>query len=457
MKSPHALKRFKMARTIDIRPTFPPKFKPFFEPNPWKIIWGGRGGGKSVSIAKYLLLEGVRRPLRILCAREFMSSIQDSVWQLLCDEIHELHLDDFYEIEKSGIRSKQPIDGKTTQFRFQGIKTNASQIKSFANIDICWVEEASNVSDRSWEILIPTIHRRGQTLDKPEIIVSMNPDFETDSSYQRFIVNPPSGACVIKMNWDDNPWFPPALQEAMEELKLRDFDKYKHVYEGECRRYLEGAIYKEQIREAEESHRFAQVPYDPLGGPVETFWDIGLNDATAIWIAQRVGREVHLIDYFEDSQKPIDYYLMILNDKTDHPYPIERIYLPHDARARELGTGRSIEEIIRAKGHRVSIVPRLTIADGLNAVRMIFPSLYFDVKKCSAGIACLRNYRYEVAEQGMGGLKNAPVHDRYSHGADALRYLAISLRPKREPTPSSNLNMHDFEHSGSTNGWMANI
>jgi phage terminase large subunit len=151
--------------------------------------------------------------------------------------------------------------------------------------------------------------------------------------------------------------------------------------------------------------------------------------------------------------------MMQLADKARFPYPIERLWLPHDARAKSLGTGMSIEEILRKKGYKVSIVPRLDLEDGIQAVRASFPQMWFDEKRCSIGLEALRNYRYEYRERDReaGGFKNEPVHDEYSHGSDALRYLAIALRaPKiRNPLLSAvNNGWAKFDAPRSQTSWM---
>ncbi len=432
---------------IDTPLTFPPKFAPFFKPNRYKVAYGGRCGFKSWSIAKALLIMGSQRPLRVLCGREFMSSIADSVHQLLVDKITELHLEHFYEVEKAEIRGKNG-----TTFRFQGLRNNISQIQSFEGIDIAWIEEAANVSDYSWSKLIPTI-RNGRTLKgEAEIWISYNPEFENDSTHQRFVIHPPTGATVVKMNALDCPeWIPSAIKKEMEELKERDPDAYRHIYEGECRKYLEGAVYKHEILKAEEEERFRTVPYDPRTS-VQCFFDLGFADSTAIWFVQMVGGELHFIDYYENSQRPIDHYLKVCGEK---PYPIEKFWLPHDARAKSLGTGLSVEEIIRGKGKTVKIVPQLSVVDGINAARSIFHQCYFDLKKCGDGIRALRFYKYEVVKQKGDiptGLRNDPVHDWSSHSADAFRYVAVSMRPQK---PRITFHTQQINSNPSNTAWMS--
>ena len=436
--------------TLDIAATFPPKLKPLFKPRRYKIVYGGRGGAKSWSFARALLILGKLKPLRILCAREFMASIRDSVHMLLCDQIVELGLSDFYDIEQRSIIGKNG-----TTFTFAGLKSNVSQIKSYEGIDIVWVEEADNVSAGSWRTLRPTIRKKGS-----EIWLSFNPKFSDDPTYKLFIVQPPDDAFICKMDFRDNPWFPDTLLEELEQLKANNYEEYLHVYEGECVRFIEGAIYLNELRQAEDDGRICNVPYDATAA-VQVFLDIGYADATAMWFAQKVGFETHVIDYYENTRQPLDHYLKHIADK---PYPVNHIWLPHDARAKQLGTGRSVEELVRAKGHHVSIVPNLSIADGINALRTTFPTMYFDAQRCADGLQALRHYRFEVVGNGddqdqdtpfaKAGFKNLPVHNRWSHGADAARYLAIALKP---PKAKSLSKYRDYRrtHIGADTSWMA--
>jgi phage terminase large subunit len=408
-----------MAQTIDVVAQFPPKCQPLFDPCRFKVMWGGRGSGKSWAAARALLLLGQQQTLRILCCREYMNSIEDSQHQLLVDQIEALHLSDFYAIEKKTIAGQNG-----TEFRFAGLKTNPSIVRSFEKVNIAWIEEAQSVSKSSWDTLIPTIRAPNS-----EIWVTMNPILESDNSYRRWIAFPPRNSWVQKLNWQDNPWFPDTLKADMEELKERHFEDYLHIYEGECQKFFEGAVYLEQMRQCEKENRITRVKYD-ASAPVECFFDLGFADCTAIWIAQRIpGGEIHCIDYIESNRKTLDWYLKQLSDK---PYAIHTLWLPHDARAKNLGTGKSVEEMARSKGFNVRIVPNLSLTDGINAVRTLFPNLWFDKEACEDGLQAIRHYRYELVKDGDGGLKNQPVHDRWSHGNDALRYLCIGMKaPKK--------------------------
>src|SRR5262249_26574041 len=155
--------------------------------------------------ARALLTIGASRPIRVLCCREFQRSLAESVHKLLSDQIAALGLEAFYQITGAVIRGRNG-----TEFHFEGIRHNATKIKSFEGIDIAWIEQGERVRKSSWEILIPTIRKAGS-----EIWMTINPELEEDETYQRFVLHPPEGATVIKVDWRDNPWFPEVLRQEM--------------------------------------------------------------------------------------------------------------------------------------------------------------------------------------------------------------------------------------------------
>lgn len=415
---------------------FPEKLAFLFEPWRYKVAYGGRGSAKSWSFARALLIQGAARKLRILCARETQKSIEDSVHKLLEDQIRELRLQSYYQVGKA------TISGATgTTFRFHGLAHNIDNIKSVEATDIVWVEEAHNVTRKSWEKLIPTIRKANS-----EIWVTYNPENEDDDTHQRFAVNPPPNAKVVKVNWSDNAWFPDVLRAEMEHMRATDPAAFHHIWEGHCRSVTDGAIYAAEIRAAEAEQRIAGVPYDATM-PVHTFWDLGFGDATSIWCAQTIGREYHLIDYLEDTRKPIEHYIRQLQNR---PYIWGTFHLPHDARAKELGTGRSIEELVRATGRDVVIVPKLTVTDGINAARTIFRQCWFDRDKCRTGIKALAHYKYGETQKGL--TTREPVHDWASHGSDAFRYMAVAITtPQREIQQAR----EEYEQITSDDAWMS--
>ena len=393
---------------------FPLKLQPLFKPSRYKVLYGGRGGAKSWGIARALLILAARKPLRILCAREFQTSIKDSVHKLLVDQIVALELMQFFEITQTSIRGQNG-----SEFAFVGLKNNVANVKSYEGIDICWVEEAQTVSRNSWKTLTPTIRKEGS-----EIWVSFNPELETDETYQRFVVNPPPDTISIKINYWDNPWFPETLRNEMEALKVRDHEAYMQVWEGVCRQTIDGAIFAKEMMRAEAEERITKVPYD-ASKPVHAICDLGWSDATAWWLVQFIGMETRLIRYFEGSQRTMTSYLAELQS---FGYVYDTIWLPHDAQNKTLAAaGRSIEDIVRGAGFKTRVLERVPTVDSINAARTIFPNCYFDRENCADGLNCLRHYRYEVDPE-TGNFSKNPLHDRHSHGADAFRYIALMVK-----------------------------
>lgn len=401
---------------------FPAKLKCLFEPAKarYRVLYGGRGGSKSWNIARALLLKGCETQIRVLCAREFQTSIKDSVHKLLCDQIYNLEIEAHYEITERTIRG---ING--TEFIFVGVKNNTNNVKSIEGIDICWVEEAQSVSPNSWNVLVPTIRKADS-----EIWISFNPELPTDETWKRFVMNPPENAVVQKINWSDNPWFPEVLDLERRALQGRDTEAYNNVWEGIPRQTVNGAIFAKEVTMADLEGRICNVPYDATK-PVHAVFDLGWADQTACWILQFVGQETRLIRYFEDSQQTISYYMAKLQS---FGYVYDTIWLPHDAKAKSLGTGKSIEEIVRATGMKVQILGRVPVADSINAARTIFNKCYFDRQNTEEGLQCLRRYRYDVdPDTKMFSAK--PLHDEFSHGADAFRYIGLMINEPRKAAP----------------------
>lgn len=387
----------------------PEAFEFLFHPKRYKGAYGGRGSGKSHSVARALLIMGIQKPLRIVCAREIQKSIKDSVHQLLKDIIREYGMEDFYTILETEIRG---ING--TLFIFRGLKHNTRDLKSLEGADICWIEEGENVSDNSYEILIPTIRKEGS-----EIWTTFNVKNTSDPTYRRFITEAGDDTIAKKVSWRDNPFFPEVLRKEMEKLRVKDNDAYQHVWEGEPDTRRSGAVYAKQLAKAREDKRITLVPYDP-GSEVFTGWDLGFGDSTAIWWLQFVGRELRWIDYYENNGEQLDHYAGIVKGK---PYNYARNghFLPHDGGHDNI-RGESVSKQLFGMGVANRVLDRETdIAPGLELVRQTIAFSCFDAAKCAEGIRALENYAYEWDEDRMV-FKDRPKHDWASNGSDAARY-----------------------------------
>lgn len=368
----------------------------------YKVMYGGRGGGKSWAVVIALLVLGTQATHRILCAREIQKSMRDSVHRLLKDQIHLMGLSDFYEVLDNEIRGKNG-----TLFLFTGLQSHTvSSIKSFEGCTVCWCEEAHSISKKSWDVLIPTI--RG---DGSEIWMTLNPDLDTDETYKRFIAQPSPDTWVKYVGPEENPWFPPELVSEREKAKRMMLkEDYENIWEGKARTTAPGAIYRHEVAELVADGRVRNVPYDPML-PVHTVWDLGWNDAMTIILVQRGPMDVRVIDYIEDSHRTLDWYVARLGER---PYRWGTDWLPHDGATRNFQTGKSTQQMLKGMGRNPRVLGMTSIQEGIRAARLMFPRCYFDQTKTARLVECLKRYRRDI--NSRTDEPNAPVHDEFSHG-----------------------------------------
>ena len=390
---------------------FPAKLKFLFQPARFKVARGGRGSGKSWGYARALILRCAERQTRVLCTREIQKSIQQSVHQLLSDQIEALGLGGVFEVLQTEIRGPHG-----SCFYFSGLSdVTATALKSFEGVDVCWCEEAQAISAKSWRTLIPTIRKEGS-----EIWVTYNPELETDPTHEMFVTSPPPDCVSVLMNYSDNPYFPKVLEEArLHALATMKPADYAHIWEGRCKPAIEGAIYFDEIALAEAEGRIRDVPVDPLL-KTHAVWDLGWNDSMSIVLVQRSASELRIVGYIEDSHRTLDDYVRQLKAM---PLNWGIHYLPHDGFAKDFKTGKSAQEILEALGCAVEATPNMAIEDGIRAARMSFGRMYFDKTKAARLIECLKRYRRHINKQTNEA--STPLHDEFSHGADAFRYAAI--------------------------------
>lgn len=374
----------------------------------YRVLYGGRDGAKSHSIARMLLARGMASKERILCVREVQKSIADSVHRLLSDLVQSLGFGSFYDVQKNYILGKNG-----TQISFHGLSgETAMSLKSYEGTSVAWLEEAQVISKRSWSILEPTIRAPNS-----ELWLSFNPEMESDESYQRFVVKTPPDALSSRINWNDNPWRSTVLDAARERMKVEAPDDYDHIYGGLCRPAVEGAIYYKEVSALRSSGRLCNVPYDPMLR-VHVVVDLGFNDYMSMILVQRLASEIRVIRYIEDRQRYIPSYHQELSDlKLNYG----TMYLPHDGRAKHV-TGSSAQEQFEKLGWKVEIVDDIGIEQGIRKCREIFPRLYLDSTNASELLNRLGRYRRRVNSEGQA---STPVHDDESHGADGTRYLSI--------------------------------
>ena len=397
----------------------PAPFIELFEPSKhWRHILyhGGRSSGKSTTVSVFLVTLASSKPIRVLCCREVQNSIAESVHKLLSDIIAKYNLPN-WEVTRETIRN-----ANGSEFIFKGLRGNAQSIKSLEGIDICWVEEAQTVSMESIDILIPTIRKDGSYF-----IWTFNRLTDNDPVWERIASKPDERTYVRQVNSNEvEKLLSREIISEREKMRKDNPELFEHVWLGKPMTVATGSIYGKQLAQAREDGRIGKVPYDG-SAPVYAALDLGVGDSTAICFFQTVGQEIHFIDYYESSGEDLAHYIGVLSNK---PWEYRQIFLPHDARARELQTGKTREEFFRDHGYNnVTILRPSRMILGQDDINMTarpkFSRCWFDEVKCARLLECLRAYHYEYDERNKL-LKDRPHHDWSSHAADAFIYSLIA-------------------------------
>lgn len=370
-----------------------------FTPSRYKAMHGGRGGGKSRSVASALVLKAVQGPERILCAREVQKSIKDSVKRLLDDEIDRMGLRSFFDSTETEIRG-----ANGSLFIFAGLRGNAAGIKSLEGVTIAWTEEAQTISQGSLDTLVPTIRAKNS-----ELWFTWNPDLPTDpiDAMFRSETTPPD-AIVMEINHDDNPWFPDVLRVAMEYDRARDIDKYNHIWLGQYRQNSEARVLKNWRVEAFDSPQ--NVDYR-LGA--DFGFSIDPSCAIRCWIdgtqlfidheAWGLGVEIDALPkLFMSIPNAEKFWMTADSSRPETISYLRRNGFPRIAPA--LKGARSVEEGIEfLKAFDIVVHPR-----------------------CVQAIGELTHYSYKV--DPLTGQVTAILEDKDNHVIDALRYAVEGAR-----------------------------
>lgn len=423
----------------------PRAFKPLLGRSRYKGAHGGRGGAKSHFFAELLIERCMMGKTRAACIREVQNSLKESVRQLLVDKIEKFQVGHLFDALEGEIRG--PNDSLII---FRGMQSyNAETIKSLEAYDIAWVEEAQTLSARSLKLLRPTIRAPGS-----ELWFSWNPRHDTDAVDAFFRgPKPPPDSVVVRVNWQDNPWFPAELRDEMAYDRDVDPDGALHVWDGGYEIITEGSYYARLIAAAENAGRIGDFPYDPAL-PVLTAWDIGVDDYTAIWFLQENGKQVRAIDYYEASgegaQEIVKQALpeLVPPDQRDKyreaPFTYSRHFLPHDVRVREWGAGAKtrLQTLLELGVKPINTGVAVDPGDRINAARRLLPFTYFNKATTALGVRRLRNYsrRFNQTMETYGG----PLHDENSHGSDAFGEFAINCRIAERAKPEPRRNPTDY-------------
>lgn len=410
-----------------LAPEVAPVFEPLLSPARYKGAWGGRGSGKSQFFADLIIGTAIAKPgFRALCCREIQKSLKESAKRLLESKIEAMGLGSLFDVQVDGI--KTPGGGLIA---FAGLQDHTSEsIKSYEGFDVAWVEEAQTVSHRSLNMLRPTIRKPGS-----EIWASWNPRFDTDA-VDEMLRGPelPSGAVVVRANWDSNPWFPAELEQERLDCQRQQPEQYNHIWEGGYATVADGAYFARHIAEAREQGRIGTLGKDPLQS-LRAYWDIGVRDATAIWIVQQKGEHLRFIDHYEAVGQDLAAHLNWLRASG---YGNAECVLPHDGAKQDAVTAIRFEDHISSAGFSVRTVPNQgkgAAMKRVEAARRLFGQFWFDEGKCAKGLKAIGWYHEKKNEGGYGV---GPDHDWSSHSADAFGLAAIDYRA---PTTSKPLDL----------------
>lgn len=399
------------------RAEFPSKLKFLFQPARYKICRGGRGSGKSWGFARAILIRCAKQRTRVLCTREVQKSIQQSVHQLLSDQIEAMGLSSVFQVLNNEIRGPHG-----SAIYFSGLSDQTAEtLKSFEGVDIVWCEEAQAISKRSWDILIPTIRKEGS-----EIWATYNPELESDETHQRFVVNPPPDCVSVVMNYSDNPYFPAVLEaERQHAQRTMKPEQYAHVWEGQCKPAVEGAIYFDAMAASIAAGRIREVPHD-ASLKTHVVFDLGMADSMTLILVQKVASEIRVIHYIEGNQRILADYSAELRALRldDQPMNWGTVYLPHDGFHKRHQTGKDDATIMQGLGWTIGRVPNEHINTGIDRAREMFPRVFFNQTRTERLVECLKRYRWNISAKT--GEAAQPLHDEFSHGADAFRYLALA-------------------------------
>ena len=393
-------------------------FEPFRHPSRYKAAYGGRGSGKSHEMAaNRVIFHAMNKGARSVCVREVQKTLKESAKTLIEAKAREYGIGGFESRHDCTIT---PGGGLII---YQGMKDHtADSVKSLEGFDRAWVEEAATLSQKSLELLRPTIRKPGS-----ELWFSWNPRLATDPVDQMFRgPMQPTDSIVVKANWNDNPWFPKPLEIERTDCLANEPDKYEHIWEGGYQKVYEGAYYADGLSLAEREGRITQVHWDHLY-QMRCYWDIGgtsrKSDATAIWVVQFVGDQIKVLNYYEAIGQEFADHAHWLRE---NGYERAVQYLPHDGGTHDTVYRITPHAFLRGAGFDVKTMPNIGTGAALQrvgAVRRVLGKCWFNESTTEAGRLALAWYHARKDEHRNVDL--GPEHDWSSHAADGFGAMAI--------------------------------
>jgi len=414
----------------------PKKLKPvFLGPADVRGAYGGRGSAKTRSFAKMIAVRGYQFGMSgtsgiLVCARQFMNSLEDSSLEEVKRAIEEEpFLSAYYDVGEKYIKSK---DGRIS-FAFCGLDRSILSLKSKGRILILWIDEGEPVTGPAFDIVEPTLREEGSDWNA-ELWLTWNPARKS-AAVERYRRSNDPRIKIVELNWRDNPKFPETLERKRIRCLEEEPHKYDHIWEGGYLTLADGAYFAKQLADAKAGGRISKVAADPLLS-LRAYVDIGGTgaraDAFAMWIVQFVGREVRVLNYYEAVGQELAAHVQWLRD---NGYEKVQIVLPHDGASNDKVYAVSYESALRSAGFSVRVIPNMgkgAAAQRIEAVRRIMPNVWFDEAKTEPGREALGWYHPKKDDKRQIDL--GPEHDWSSHGADAFGLMAVDYEQNKPQT-----------------------
>lgn len=415
-------------------------FQPLLEPARYKGAHGGRGSGKSHFFGEMLIEDCLSEPgnsggegMRAVCIREVQKDLAQSSKLLIESKLQTLGITEADGFKVYQDRIATPGDGLMI---FKGMQDyTADSIKSLEGFKRAWWEEAQTATAHSLNMLRPTLRAIGS-----ELWFSWNPRRKTDAvDIMLRGAEIPTGAKVVRANWQDNPWFTAELeQERLDCLRMQP-DQYDHIWDGGYVTVNAGAYWASDLTKAKEDGRIGRVAADPLM-TLRVFCDIGGTgaraDAFTMWVAQFIGKEIRVLDHYESVGQPASAHIGWLKERGYTPGKAQ-IWLPHDGDTQDKVIDVSYHSYLRDAGYTVEVIPNQGKGAAkmrVESARRLFGAMWFNESTTEAGRDALGWYHEKRDEQRGIGL--GPEHDWASHSADAFGLMCVAYEePKGKPTP----------------------
>mgnify|MGYP003498838962 CR=1 FL=1 len=434
-----------------VRVELPAKLIPVFDGEAdVRGAYGGRGSAKTRSFAKMTAVRALMFAAAgisglILCGRQWMNSLSESSFAEIEAAIRsEPWLLAQFDIGEKYVRTK---DGRVS-YEFVGLTRNIGSVKSKSRILLCWIDEGEDVTQGAMEVLVPTLREEGEGWNA-ELWVTWNPR-RKGSAMDKLRHDKDPRVKIVEMNWRDNPRFPALLERKRAKHLEQSPDTYPHVWEGAYATAIAGAYFAASLTKARAEGRIGRVAADPLMTK-RAYSDIGGTGARAdnfvFWIAQFVGREIRVIDHYEQQGQPGSAHLEWLRSRGHTPGNTQ-IWLPHDGDTQDKVFDVSYRSAFEAAEYVVEVVPnqgRGAAKQRVESARRVFPSVWFNEATTEAGVAALGWYHEKIDEERGIGL--GPEHDWSSHSSDAFGMLCMTYEAPK-------VARDEEEEAHVTGGWM---